>query len=727
MPTGEQLEIPLQEINGTLEAFLYQNEENGYCVARFSVKGQPGPVTAVGGLAAIQSGETACLRGRWVNHSQYGRQFEVSYYTILQPATLEAIRKYLGSGLIRGMGPSMAGRIVEKFGLQTLEVIENQPQRLKEVYGIGRKRTAFIAQAWQEQKQIKEIMLFLQSNGISAGLAIKIYKQYGDQAIEIVRRDPYRLARDIYGIGFKTADKIARQMGLAPDAKPRLQAGLRFALEELSGEGHCFALRAGLLTAASQLLSVNPEAIAAPLDELLLNGDLRAEDEAIYLPAMLAAEQNIAARLCLMKISGQDRLEAFRHLDWPAAFDWLDQQSHLVLTAQQKSAIRTALTEKVSILTGGPGTGKTTITRSLIQLLKSRGGSVLLAAPTGRAAKRLSEATGLEAKTIHRLLEFNPSAGQQFNRDADHPLDADLILIDETSMIDVYLMNSLLEAIPSASHLLLVGDMDQLPSVGPGNVLRDLIHSQALPVARLDTIFRQAEDSFIITNAHRINQGHMPEFSTNSRDFYLFSESDAQKAADRVIDLVSARIPGKFGFNPREDIQVLSPMHRGAAGVTELNQRLQQVLNPHTVGKVQLPHGSRILREGDRVMQLRNDYERLVFNGDLGRITQIDLEMHVVQVEIDGRPVPYEYAQLDELTHAYAVSIHKAQGCEFPVAVIPLVTQHYRMLQRNLLYTAVTRARKLVVLVGDRRAIGMAVRNDRIAERNTRLAARLSA
>ncbi|HNT77688.1 MAG TPA: ATP-dependent RecD-like DNA helicase, partial [Anaerolineae bacterium] len=659
-------------------------------------------------------------------------------------------RKYLGSGLVKGIGPVNAGRIVDYFGLKTLDVIEQDAHLLREVPGIGPKRAALIARAWEEQQQIKEIMLFLQSHGVSTSLAVKIYKQYGDEAIPIVRGDPYRLAKDIWGIGFKTADKIARQMGFAADAPERLRAGLRYALGTFSDDGHCFATREQLLAEAARLLEATVEACVPQLDALIQMAEVIAEGErgrggewetqhsalstqssvlspqsSIYLPPFFYAERGVANKLRAVQAAGRDRLAVFQTVEWEAAFGWLAGQSDIRLAEQQQAAVRMALTEKVSVLTGGPGTGKTTVTRSIIQLLQAKRGSVLLCAPTGRAAKRLGETTGLEAKTIHRLLEFKPAEGFKFLRDQENPLDADLIIVDETSMVDILLMNHLLKAVEAGSHLLLVGDVDQLPSVGAGNVLRDLIDSGVLPVTRLETIFRQAEDSYIIVNAHRINRGEMPIVNRGARDFFYFKATDAESAADLALDVVARRIPEKFGYDADRDVQVLSPMHRGAAGVGALNQRLQARLNPPDPRKPEAPHGSRVFRVGDRVMQLRNDYDRQVFNGDMGRVTAVDLEEHTLTVDFDGAAVGYEAAQLDELVHAYAVSIHKSQGSEFPVVVIPVLTQHYMMLQRNLLYTGVTRARELVVLVGDMRAIAIAVHNDKIAQRNTRLAERL--
>ncbi len=724
-PLIEESSTPLHELEGTLERLTYQNEENGYTVARVVPKGKTYEITVVGNLTGVNVGESLRLMGLWITHPQYGKQFEVRTYTVQYPATIEGIRKYLGSGLIKGIGPVNAGRIVDHFGPDTLDMIERHPERLQEVPGIGEKRTGQIIAAWADQKYIKEIMIFLQRFGVSAGLSVKIYKAYQGQSIPIIQNDPYRLAKDIYGIGFKTADKIARNMGLALDAPARIQAGLLYTLSALSDEGHCFATQDQLTTEAAKLMEVPAGACETQIVTLVTARELIDDEGSIYLPAFFMAERGTTSKLRKIQLSPRDRLQVFKTVNWEQAFAWLDRTTEIQLTDQQKSAVKMALTEKVSILTGGPGTGKSTITASVIRLLQTKGGSVLLCAPTGRAAKRLNEATGQEAKTIHRLLEYKPAQSTPFVRDQSNPLDADLIIVDETSMVDILLMNHLLNAIDAGCHLLLVGDVDQLPSVGPGSVLRDLIDSGVIPVTTLDTIFRQAEDSFIIVNAHRINNGEMPFFDRNAKDFFLFPESDAEKAAEWVVDLVSNRIPSKFGFKSMEDIQVLTPMHRGASGVTELNQRLQASLNPPAPHKSEYHHGARILREQDRVMQIRNDYDRLVFNGDMGTISEIDLENQTLKVSIDGREINYEFSQVDELVHSYAASIHKAQGSEFPVVVIPLLTEHYRLLQRNLLYTAVTRARNVVVLVGSRKAIGIAVRNDRIVQRNTRLSQRL--
>ncbi len=725
-------EPSLQTLQGTLERVTYQNEENGYTVARIVPEGKSYEITAVGTLAGINVGESLQLRGVWTSHPRYGRQFEVSAYSVELPATVSGIRKYLGSGLIKGIGPVTAKRIVQAFGLETLDIIETDIERLRDIAGVGPKRAAMIADAWEEQKQIKEVMVFLQSHGVSTGLAVKIYKHYGEAAINVVRSAPYQLARDIYGIGFRTADKIARNIGIEVDAPERVQAGLRYALGTFSDDGHCYADREALLAAAAELLDTTVETCREQLDALVEQEDVidvetdgTYSHSAIYLPPFFFAEQGVASKIQRLQTHPRDRLRLFREVDWDRAFDWLENQQPIQLAPEQRTAIRMALTQPVSILTGGPGTGKSTIMGSLITLARAKGRTVLLAAPTGRAAKRLSETTELPARTIHRLLEFKPGPGTSFLRDRDNPLDTDLVIVDEASMIDILLMNHLLKAIEAGTHLLLVGDVDQLPSVGPGNVLKDIIDSGTVPVTRLETIFRQSEASTIVVNAHRINQGQPPILTSAAEDFFFFGQPDPQRAASLLIDIVARRIPAKFGYDPGDDIQVLSPMHRGVCGVSALNSQLQTRLNPTKSGDSILHHGARNFRVGDRVMQIRNDYDRQIFNGDMGQVNTIDLEDRLVTVDFEGKYVGYEVSQLDELVHAYAVSIHKSQGSEFTAVVIPILTQHYVMLQRNLLYTAITRARELVVLVGDRRAIAIAVGNNRIAHRNTDLAARL--
>ena len=721
-------------LEGAIERITYVNEENGYTVARLTPSGKDYVVTIVGRLPTVQPGESVRLSGFWTTHAQHGRQFEVKECSVERPATTEGIRKYLGSGLVKGIGPARADKIVETFGGDTLDVIDTTPDRLVEVPGIGPKIVARIMRAWEEQRAIKDVMLFLQSNGVTTGLAVKIYKQYKDAALDIVRQDPYRLARDIYGIGFLTADKIARNMGFTPDDPRRLEAGVTYVLNEFSDNGHVYALRTDLEGRAAERLSVDdvtitPEQVGASIDRLVDEAELKVEPGedgvAVYLPAFHQAEISVARRLRRALDAQRDRLADFQRVNWDKAFTYLKEEG-LDLAPKQVEAVQTALSRKVTVLTGGPGTGKTFTLRAILKLLTARRHSVLLAAPTGRAAKRMTEATGHPAKTLHRLLEFKP--GVSFVRDEENPLDADMIIVDETSMIDLLLMNNLLKALDVGSHLLLVGDIDQLPSVGAGNVLRDLIASEVIPVVRLDTIFRQAQDSGIIVNAHRINAGQMPQFaSAPPGDFFWIEAADPAAAAERVLQVVRERIPKRWGYDPLDDIQVLTPTHRGEAGVTALNNQLQATLNPPGPGKPERPMGSRVFRVGDKVLQIRNNYDKKVFNGDVGRVTALDLEEQTVQVRFDQDTVDYEFHELDELVHAFAMSVHKSQGSEYPAVVLPLVTQHYMLLQRNLLYTGVTRARKLVVLVGQKRALAMAVKNARIMARNTRLAHRLRA
>ncbi len=716
---------PLDSLRGTIERITFYNEENGYTVARFLPEGKSNVVTVVGNLMGASVGESLRLEGVWLNHPQHGRQFEIKRFSLQLPATIEGLKKYLGSGLIKGIGPVTAERIVKHFKLETLDVIENDVGRLSQVDGVGAKRIEIIRRGWAEQKQIKEVMLFLQSHGVSTSLAVKIYKQYGDGALHVVQHEPYRLARDIFGIGFLTADKIARAIGIKEDDPARIEAGVRYVLGKFSDDGHVFARRDDLIRDSVDALGAPAQLVEEAIARLTKAEELYAEDEAIYLAPFYYAEIGVANRLKQIHASAQSRLAEFRATDWNAAFEWIAAKNKIALTEKQRQAVQTALTSKVSILTGGPGTGKTTSVRALIQLLKAKGRSFKLAAPTGRAAKRLSEATGEPAQTLHRLLEFKPFEGNKFMRDRENPLDADLIIVDELSMIDLLLANALLKAIDITSHVLFIGDPDQLPSVGAGNVLKDLIASKFMPVVALDVIFRQSEDSLIVENAHRINQGQMPLFSKTAKDFFLFTESEPAQAALRVVDLVKHRIPRKFDLNSIDDIQVLSPMHRGEVGVGELNRALQDALNPAEEGKREWRHGSRVFRIGDKVLQTRNNYNKQVFNGDLGRVVAIDPEEQLLGVDFEGTRVDYEFSEADELVHAFAMSVHKAQGSEYRAVVIPILTQHFLLLQRNLLYTGVTRAKQLVVLVGTPKAIAIAVRNDKVAQRNSRLAQRL--
>jgi exodeoxyribonuclease V alpha subunit len=710
----------------------FYNPENGYSVLRIrpdeaqgAAEDSQGLVTATGNLPELAPGEYLKLHGEWVDHPKHGRQFQVETMEQAYPATLEGLRRYLGSGLLVGIGPKLAERIVERFGADTLDVIENHPKRLREVPDIGPKRSKIILEAWEEQKQIKDIMIFLHSHGVTTNLAIKIYKQYEDQALSIVQNNPYQLARDIFGVGFKTADQIAQSLGLAQDHPTRIEAGVIYALEEMSGEGHVFTPREVLADKAVDLLHVERPLIAPALerlaeDELVvldsipLSPDQEVEPQnAVYLLPYYYAEMGTANRLQSLANVFPSRLS-----DIPPALTQISDS----LSEEQAQAIRTALSQPVSILTGGPGTGKTTAVQALIAAVEGAGKRYALASPTGRAAKRLSEATGRPASTIHRLLGYSPVQG--FEHDADNPLKLDLLVVDEVSMLDILLANSLFRALEPGTHVLLVGDVDQLPSVGAGDVLRDIIASGIAPVLSLMEIFRQAEGSHIISNAHRINLGELPETHKESKDFFRFKAEAPEQAADWVEDLVLNRIPKRFGI-ASEDIQVLVPMYRGPAGINALNARLQEVLNPPSALKAEKQLFGQTFRPGDKVMQVKNDYDKGVYNGDIGFITEISQVDHTLTVDFEGRGVEYAWSEADQLILAYAISVHKSQGSEFDAVVAPLLTTHYMMLQRNLLYTAVTRARKLCVLVSNTKALAMAVKNNKIAERYSALAWRL--
>ncbi|MCB0201279.1 MAG: ATP-dependent RecD-like DNA helicase [Anaerolineae bacterium] len=730
----------MQTLEGVLERLTFHNEETGYTVARLVPDGKDYEVTVVGNMLGVTVGEHVRIEGEWTVHAQHGRQFKVDRYTTVLPATAAGIEKYLGSGLVKGVGPVTAKRIVRKFGADTLRIIDEDPDQLHGVLGVGPKRVAQIKTAWHEQRQIREVMVFLQSNGVSPALAVRIYKQYGDGAAAVVTNDPYRLARDVHGIGFITADKIARNQGIAPDAPERVAAGVAYTLSQKANDGHVYVPQGELVAASATLLDVPASLVVDAIETLSREEQVRidatvragsdpalAEDRAVYLTPFYYGEIGVAGRLQRLMQATEDRLYTFHSFDWPQAFAVVQRNSGLALTPRQQEAVRTALTQRVAVLTGGPGTGKTTTMQTLIRLLDATGLHYVLASPTGRAAKRLSEATGKEAKTIHRLLEFSPggAGGFGFDRNEDNPLTADMVIVDEASMLDLLLTNSLLKAIPPGAHLLLIGDIDQLPPVGAGNVLRDVIDSGAAAVVRLDVVFRQAAGSYIIENAHRINSGQMPEWNPQkSKDFFLFQTDDPERAAELIGEIVQERVPRRFSLSP-QDIQVLSPMHRGQVGVGALNERLQATLNPPSSSRPERRLGGRIFRLGDRVMQIRNNYDKDVYNGDLGMIVNLDPVEQMVTVRIDDRIVAYDFLELDELMHAYAVSVHKSQGSEFPAVVMPMMTQHYMMLQRNLLYTGVTRARRLVVLVGTPRAIAIAVNNNRISDRYSGLSERL--
>jgi len=702
-------------ITGVLDKIVYANEENAYLVARIKEKGNREPTTIIGNIAAMP-GESLRLFGEWVENKKFGRQFRVDRYESVAPASVHAIEKYLGSGLIKGVGKVFAARITAKFGSATLDVIEHHPERLHEVEGIGEVRVDKIRCAWVEQKAIKRVVMFLQEHGVSPAYAVKIFKTYGDKAIDIVLENPYRLAADVYGIGFKTADTIAERMGIVKDSPMRAEEGAAFALSELADSGHVYYPVVELVKAASEMLEMDETMVRVGVDALSARGRVVIDGEDVYLAPFHHAESGVASRLAVLASAG-DRAGA---VDAEAAIRWVEARNRISLAANQKQAVIASLTSKVMVITGNPGCGKSTIVRCIVDIAGRRGFRVLLAAPTGRAAKRLSELSGKEAKTIHRTLEFK---NMRFMRNQDNPLEADLVVVDEASMIDIILMYSLVKAVPQGASLILVGDVDQLPSVGPGNVLRDVIESGAVHVSTLNEIFRQAQDSMIVVNAHRINRGEKPLINNAaSRDFFFIDAEEPEKVVDEVVSLVTKRLPAHFRVNAVRDIQVLCPMHRGVAGVASLNSRLQEVLNPNGA---QVSRGGRIYRVGDKVMQMVNNYDKDVFNGDIGIIRAFDFEESAARMDFDGTIVEYEFSELDDLALAYACSVHKAQGSEYPVVVIPIHTQHYVMLQRNLVYTALTRARKAAVFVGTRKALAIALRNDKVRKRYSRLGERL--
>jgi len=725
--------VPLATLEAVLERITYANEENGYTVARVATRGSADLTTVVGNLLGAQPGESLRMRGVWKSHPQFGKQFEVRDYTTVLPATIQGIRRYLGSGLIKGIGPKMAARIVTHFDLDTLRVIEEEPARLIEVPGLGPKRTAMIGRAWEEQKAIKEVMLFLQGVGVSTSIAVRIYKTYKDASISVVKNEPYKLAGDVWGIGFKTADKIAQALGIPHDSSQRVKAGLQFTLSEASEEGHCYLPEAELVAKATEILGVEATLAATCLEELsreegvvmeyLAHSDGEGTVTAVYLVPFHRAEVSLAHSLLRLLHVPNERLPSFTTVDWTAALQWLQTTTGSALAPEQEQAVRLALTEKVAVLTGGPGCGKSFTVRSIVALAKAKRAKIVLAAPTGRAAKRLSELAGVEASTLHRLLQLRPGGDAAFDRDT--PLDADLVVVDEASMLDVLLANTLVKAVAPGAHLLFVGDVDQLPSVGAGEVLRDLLGSGVIPSVRLTHIFRQAQQSGVVTNAHRINAGQMP-VTRGLDDFFLFVQDDTEQVADLVVDIVAKRLPKKFGLDSRRDVQVLCPMHRGPAGAGVLNEKLQEALTPARPGQPERRVGGRVYRAGDKVTQLRNNYDKEVFNGSVGVVTGLSLEDQELRVLMDETDeIAYDFLELDELTHAYAVSIHRSQGSEYPCVVVPLTTSSWLMLRRNLLYTAVTRAKRIVVLVGSTRALARAVRTEGAGQRYAALAERL--
>jgi len=724
-------------IVGSVERITYRNDETDYVIAKLRLgEAKANLVTIVGILPTIYEGERIQASGEWLNHPKYGLQFQVSEFKSMEPTTIIGIQKYLSSGLIKGIGPVYAEKIVGKFGLSTLTVLDENAKRLKEVKGIGRKRYQIIVDAWQSQRQIREVMLFLASHGVSTTYAIKIYKEYGTQSISVLKKNPYQLAEDIFGVGFLTADKIAKNIGVSETEPARIESGIKYTLNQAKDQGHLFLRQEQLVEACSELLKVEKSLIQDVYHDLTKLGHLIEEKDEVYLPYLYRAEIE-TAELMIKLLKAR-----FRSFSSNLFEDWLNTnvKRGFEFNKKQKEAILKALREKILIITGGPGTGKTTLIKGIIHLFSNLKQNVKLAAPTGRAAKRLSESTGHKAVTIHRLLEFDANRWQ-FSKNDNNLLQLDVLIIDEMSMVDILLTHSLVKALPFLARLIVVGDVNQLPSVGPGNVLKDMIRSKTIPVVNLDQIFRQAENSDIIRNAHLINQGltieltrkNKPGNSTNSTlnkrikpiddygDFLFVQEEDPGKIAELIIELCTKKLPGRYNYNPINDIQILTPMHKGSLGVENLNKLLQSRVNPN---KLSIQKGHQEFRLGDRVMQIRNNYDKNVFNGDIGKITLIDLKDQTVTITFE-KQVEYKFSDLDEIVLAYATTVHKSQGSEFRVVIIPIVTQHYLMLQRNLFYTAVTRARELMILIGTKKALGMAIKNNKVQERNTRLSSRL--
>lgn len=701
-----------------VEHITYQNPENGWSVMKVNVKGYRDLVTLTGSLLDMPVGSVLLVDGDWRVDPKYGQQFVAQSWTEVMPATLYGIEKYLGSGLVKGIGPVYAKAIVSRFGLETIDVIENNIERLLEVPRLGRKRMEKIRESWEKQKDIKEVMVFLQSYGVSTAFAAKIYRKYEKESIAKVRENPYQLADDIWGIGFKTADGIASKMGYGKNDPRRCRSGILYTLNELAEDGHVYAEPEQLVESAVKLLEAEETPVREALASMIDAKDVVADSEAIYLPPFYYAESGFAKRL-------QNLLTGFSQTNADIAAEpeatYGTRQSGIIYDEVQQAAIQQGLDSKIMVLTGGPGTGKTTTTQGIIEAFKARKMQILLAAPTGRAAKRMTEATGMEAKTIHRMLEYSPMDG--YKRNEENPLEGDALIVDECSMIDILLFYNLMKAVPEKMRLILVGDIDQLPSVGAGNVLRDIIDSQQIPVVRLTRIFRQAQTSRIVMNAHAINAGKFPNIQNgHDTDFFFIKEEDADKMVTMIIGLVRDRLSRKYGYPPKE-IQVLTPMQRGTVGAGNLNIELQKALNP---SGPELTRGGYTYRQGDKVMQIRNNYDKSVFNGDIGYVTAVDAKERTLSVIFDGRMVEYDVSELDELTLAYAVTIHKSQGSEFPVVVMPVTMKHFVMLQRNLIYTGITRAKKVCVLVGTTKALAYAIRNQTVSKRNTKLRERLT-
>ncbi|MBN2163753.1 MAG: ATP-dependent RecD-like DNA helicase [Pontiellaceae bacterium] len=715
----------MDKLDGQIERVVFRNEENGFCVLRVKVRGHKDFVTVTGTTPAVAAGEWLAADGDWLVDPRHGKQFKAERMRMSQPDTLEGIEKYLASGMVKGIGKEYASRLVKAFGRDVFDVIENSSGKLQKVAGIGRQRRENIKKAWDEQKNVRQIMSFLFSHGISTTRAFRIHKIYGDKAIELVQRDPYCLARDIRGIGFLIADQIAMKLGIGRDSDLRARAGIEFTLGELTASGHCAYVRNDLLSRTAELLEINLEIIEKALNysienERLIQRSDRQGRELIYLPKLFFAEIELAKKLHLLAVQPHP----CPSINAANALKWVQDKTGIALARAQKEALCTAIKSKVMVITGGPGVGKTTLVNSVLMVLKAKKMRVSLCAPTGRAAKRMAETTGMEARTIHRLLQYNPGTGGFIHR-GDNPLECDVLIVDESSMIDVVLASQLMDAVPLHAAVIIVGDADQLPSVGPGCVLLDIIRSKTLPVGHLSEVFRQAASSRIITNAHRINQGAMPELPEegDASDFYFVEADEPEKALALLGKMVHQSIPRKFRFNPREDIQVLTPMQKGELGARNLNQTLQQLMNP---SGEQVERFGMVYRVGDKVMQTENDYDKEVYNGDIGRIVQIDSESSELAVDYEGRRVVYDFRELDELTLSYAITIHKSQGSEYPCVVIPLHTQHFVLLQRSLIYTAVTRAKKLVVVIGTKKALQMAVGRSDSRERITTLSDRLN-
>jgi exodeoxyribonuclease V alpha subunit len=710
-PARHQPEPAAQEVlAGLVERVTFHNSDNGFCVLRTKARGHRDLVTVIGHAAMISAGEWITASGEWVNDHTHGQQFKARFMRTSAPTSIDGIEKYLGSGMIRGIGPVYAKKMIQAFGEKVFDIIEAEPERLREVTGIGAFRAKRITDAWAEQKIIREIMVFLHSNGVGTARAVRIYKTYGSDAVQVMTENPYRLARDIRGIGFKTADAIAMKLGIEKTAMIRVRAGISYALTEAMDDGHCGLPTGELVPLAVELLEISKELVQTALDLELSEGTVIAasvgETPCVFLGGLYRAEQVIAERLMTLACGKLP----WQFVDADKALPWVEQKTGLSLAESQVAAIRLALVSKVLVITGGPGVGKTTIVNSILRILSAKGVNLLLCAPTGRAAKRMTEATGFEAKTIHRLLEVDPKAGG-FKRNAENQLECDLLIIDETSMVDVMLMQALMKAAPDNAALLIVGDIDQLPSVGPGQVLADVISSGAVAVVRLTEVFRQAAQSRIITSAHKINQGSIPDLTKpeGDSDFYFVQADDPETAVQRIIELVKTRIPQRFGLDPIRDVQVLCPMNRGGVGARSLNVELQKALNP--AGERKVERFGWTFSPGDKVMQIENDYDKEVYNGDVGYIDDVDPDTSELTASFDGRAVVYGFGELDTLVPAYAATIHKSQGSEYPAIVIPVLTQHYTMLQRNLLYTGVTRGKRLVVLVGQKKAVAIAVKN----------------